>query len=164
MKIVDNVLTDYQCDSIFNTVTTYGFPYYYSNNLNGKDYLGNYYFTYFLMDEFEIKDDKWLPIFIPLMNRFSVPLEKVRRLKVNLHPRVQFRDKHQPHTDYPPDSELTTYLYYANTCNGYTGFKNKKIESKRNRMVIFDGSIPHYSTNCTDTNARISINFDARSV
>ena len=35
-----------------------------------------------------------------------------------------------------------------------------KIESKRNRLLLFDGSKPHHSTNCTDDWRRININFN----
>ena len=77
--------------------------------------------------------------------------------------------KHRPHTDY--DSSHNAALLYMNTNNGYTGMVNddwvkgdisdsifsdgNKVESVENRILLHDGSIPHYSTTCTDTRKRI---------
>ena len=77
--------------------------------------------------------------------------------------------KHRPHTDY--DSPHNAALLYMNTNNGYTGMVNddwvrgdisdsifsegNKVESVANRLLLHDGSIPHYSTTCTDTRKRI---------
>ena len=41
-----------------------------------------------------------------------------------------------------------------------TLFKNKKINSKENKAVIFDGSLEHSSTTCTDQNYRITLNIN----
>ena len=49
-----------------------------------------------------------------------------------------------------------------NTNNGYTEFEDgTKVESVENRIVYFDGSIPHNSSTCTDQKVRavISINY-----
>ena len=68
---------------------------------------------------------------------------------------------HEPHTDYEPNLGLRTCLYYVNTNNGFTIFDGKrKIRSKKNRAIIFDGSIKHHSTTPTNCNWRGSINID----
>ena len=60
-------------------------------------------------------------------------------------------------------------IIYMNTCNGYTGIVNdnwksgddmvfdqgNRVESVANRLMIHDGSVPHYSTTCTDTRKRL---------
>ena len=62
--------------------------------------------------------------------------------------------KHKPHIDY--DYSHNAALLYINTNNGYTGMMNDdKVESVENRILLHDGSIPHYSTTCTDTCKRI---------
>jgi len=62
--------------------------------------------------------------------------------------------KHKPHVDF--EYSHNAALLYMNTNNGYTGMMNDdKVESVENRILLHDGSIPHYSTTCTDTCKRI---------
>tara|TARA_B100001175_G_scaffold104313_1_gene88570 strand:+ start:780 stop:1268 length:489 start_codon:yes stop_codon:yes gene_type:complete len=62
--------------------------------------------------------------------------------------------KHKPHIDF--EYSHNAALLYMNTNNGYTGMMNDdKVESVENRILLHDGSIPHYSTTCTDTCKRI---------
>ena len=53
------------------------------------------------------------------------------------------------HTDFPPEWNHKTGIFYVNTCNGYTLFSDgTKVESIENRFVEFDSSIEH--TGVTD--------------
>ena len=61
MKIIDNFLSDYHADILidnFNGMRQGGghFPWYFYNNLNGKSYRGNYYFTSTFINEYNIID------------------------------------------------------------------------------------------------------------
>ena len=38
--------------------------------------------------------------------------------------------------------------------------QNLKIESIENRLLIFDASVPHHSTTCTDDKCRVNVNFN----
>ena len=69
---------------------------------------------------------------------------------------------HTPsHVDYDPDSGFETCLYYVNDNNGMTVFDGKrKVRSKKNRAIIFDGATKHHSTTPTNFNWRASINID----
>lgn len=74
---------------------------------------------------------------------------------------------HAPHIDFGYEHKAA--LIYMNTCNGYTGMVNddwergdeymfdqgNRVESVANRLMIHDGSVPHYSTTCTDTRKRL---------
>ena len=56
---------------------------------------------------------------------------------------------------------MKTGIFYVNTNNGKTIFKNgKEVESIKNRMVIFPSNIEHAGTSNTDTENRIVINFN----
>ena len=63
-----------------------------------------------------------------------------------------------------PDGTLTSYtaIYYVNTNNGYTLFKdgNLKVDSVGNRIVVFDSSKLHKAVSCTDEKRRVVINFN----
>ena len=56
---------------------------------------------------------------------------------------------------------MTTAIYYLNTNNGFTKFENgDKVNSVANRIVIFDSNLKHTGTSCTDSYARLLINFN----
>ena len=166
IDIIDNFLTSYQADSyvpIFDGMKlgTGLFPWYFTNNLNDQEYLGNYYFNTIIIQEYDIIFPYWLPIFKPLVDRIGISFDNVWRLKVNLYPRTQFRDHHHSHIDYPADSGFRTCLYYVNTNNRVTIFDGKrKVKSKKNRAIFFDGSTLHHSTTPTNCNWGCSINID----
>lgn len=57
--------------------------------------------------------------------------------------------------------DMTTGIFYANTCNGYTEFEDGTIvNSVANRFVSFPASIKHRGVSQTNTKARIVINFN----
>ncbi len=54
-----------------------------------------------------------------------------------------------------------TGIYYVNTNNGYTLFKDGgKVESKRNRIVIFPSHLKHCGVTTTDRSFRMVININ----
>ena len=167
IEIVDNFLSDYWADTyvkIFDGKQGKGgrnFPWFFSNDLNGVERMGNYYFNHQVILNYKVQSDQWLPIFEPLISTIGISFNNVWRLKVNLYPRTQRRVHHSTHIDYQPNSGLRTCLYYINTNNGVTIFDGKKtVKSIKNRIALFDGSIPHHSTTLTDVNYRCSINID----
>ena len=56
----------------------------------------------------------------------------------------------------------TTAIYYLNSNNGSTVFKDSgdKVESVANRLIVFDGSIEHAGTSCTDDSRRVVLNIN----
>ena len=92
------------------------------------------------------------------------------RIKANLTTRSEENVESKFHYDHEfvgsrlPDGTLTSYtaIYYVNTNNGYTLFKdgNFKVDSVANRLVIFDSSKLHKGIRCTDEQKRVVINFN----
>ena len=92
------------------------------------------------------------------------------RIKANLTTRTETHLESAFHYDNEfagsrlPDGTLTSYtaIYYVNTNNGYTLFKdgNLKVDSVGNRIVIFDSSKLHKAVSCTDEKRRVVINFN----
>ena len=89
------------------------------------------------------------------------------RIKANLELyRGEERHYSEFHYDYTnssgtPNKDMTTSIFYMNTNNGYTEFKDgTKIESVANRMVSFDCSIEHAAVSCTNQDRRVLINFN----
>ncbi len=85
----------------------------------------------------------------------------ILRIKANLMPRTDQIIEHKFHVDITNIKNNLTAVFYINTNNGYTLFKDgTKIESIENRMVIFDGSLEHTGTSCTNARNRCVINFN----
>jgi hypothetical protein len=103
---------------------------------------------YPLIEEFFISKFKSLDIFKSLL-----------RVKVNFYPHTHELNENIPHYDY-------TYRHYAavysiNTCDGFTRLdSNTIVNSVENRIVIFDGSLPHNSTTTSTSSGRFNINFN----
>ena len=56
---------------------------------------------------------------------------------------------------------VTTSIFYINTNNGWTKFKDGcKVECIENRMVIFDSNIEHAGFSCTDQKRKVVVNFN----
>ena len=68
------------------------------------------------------------------------------------------------HTEEDIESNMQAAIYYVNTNNGYTEFKDgeevRKVESVANRMVFFDAELSHRGVSATDTRYRCVINFN----
>ena len=86
-------------------------------------------------------------------------LGKMYRIKANMRTRTLFHGRSDYHIDYP---DMTTAIFYLNTCNGYTNFRKsgKKIKTVANRMVIFDSNLEHAGFSQTDEKVRVVINFN----
>ena len=57
--------------------------------------------------------------------------------------------------------DCMTGIYYVNSNDGYTEFKDgTKVESVANRVVAFPCTVPHAGTTCTDASVRTVINFN----
>ena len=83
------------------------------------------------------------------------------RIKANLLYKTSKIIKHGYHTDFEPDLNNKTSIFYVNTNNGYTSFKNgRKVKSKENTLVEFDSKLEHSGTTCTDKEYRMIINFN----
>ena len=90
-----------------------------------------------------------------LWDRFGI--KSLIRIKLNLYPATQNLIGHASHQDY--DFEHKGAIIYINDNDGYTKLEDGTcIESKANRVLFFDASTPHSSTNCTNAKARFNIN------
>ena len=132
------------------------FPWYFNNEIsNRKEVVDGYYFThmFFYKTVYSSSCDMLNPILEKLEAKALI------RIKGNLHPNVNKYTINNKHIDY--EFEHKGAIFYVNTNNGYTIIEDDvKIESIENRLLIFDPSKPHSSTNCTDEKRRVNINFN----
>ena len=91
------------------------------------------------------------------------------RIKLNIVFSRESIIEHGFHTDVSskvPDmvvdkDNIKTSIYYFNTNNGYTLFKDgKKIDSVQNRLITFPSSMEHTGTTCTDQPFRLVLNMN----
>jgi len=83
----------------------------------------------------------------------DLEVKSLIRARINLYTNIGKLLEHDYHQDFKYPHK--TAVLYFNTCDGYTGFRDSKVESVENRVVLFDGSNEHYSTTCTDQKVRV---------
>ena len=89
------------------------------------------------------------------------------RISVNLLFRQKTPSISAFHTDFQDDNsildekKITTAIFYLNTNNGATEFKDgDRIDCVRNRLIIFPTTTPHRAIGQTDVSQRIVFNFN----
>jgi len=161
MKVIDNFLNqDYFNELKDLMITSRSFPWYYNDGVveDGEQY--NYQFTHVLYGNTEP-----MSRFYDAMKPCVVKLDALSliRIKANLVPQHHEIIEHGFHVDIAEEknNHIKTAILYMNTNDGYTLFEDgSKVESVENRVVIFDSSIKHTGTTCTDQKLRVVVNFN----
>ena len=166
-KIVDNFLSKKELDDLkqningfwqFNDTIAY-------NSREEKDAF-NSYFVHDIYDHSlpQTPNHNLLRIvfnsFLPKLIDFNSLL----RIKANLFTWSEKIQEYPLHKDFDPklfDIKCKGAIFYLNTCDGYTHFEDgTKVESVENRMLFFDATTLHGSTNTSDSKCRMNINFN----
>ena len=88
------------------------------------------------------------------------------RISVNLLFRQKTPSISAFHTDFQDDNsildekKITTAIFYLNTNNGATEIERDRIDSVRNRLIMFPANTTHRAIGQTDVKQRIVINFN----
>jgi len=156
-KIIDNFLEEEDFKQIESVILNPLMPWYYGGAVgNFTENNDDYYFTHMLYNGVTPQSDLFY-IVSPILDKLKI--KALMRVKVNMYPNINKFNVHEKHTDYPDMHKGA--IFYLNTNNGYTILEdNTKIESVRNRILLFDPSTSHSSTNCTDQKTRLNINFN----
>lgn len=113
-------------------------------------------FVHFLYYDFCQTSDYFVYV-KPIIKKLKI--RALLRIKVNLTTMSQNIIEGDFHVDDEHDHKVA--IFYVNSNDGYTLFEDgTKIESVANRIVLFDGSLRHTGTNCTDKQRRVVINFN----
>ena len=98
---------------------------------------------------------------INMWNTFmqQVGAKKCHRIKANLTFKTPTIEPGPFHHDY---DDMKTAVFYINTNDGYTEFKNGvRVNSVANRVCIFDSNLQHRGTTHTESRQqRITVNFN----
>lgn len=157
MNVIDNFLNEQDAKFISETMFSEQFPWNYINGVSDKKFLDkDYYFIHPFYDTYQIISN-YFKLITPILKIINP--KAIIRCKGNLFPNSEKLIEYGMHSDFSYNHK--GLVYYVNTNNGYTGFGDgTKVQSIANRAVIFDSSVPHYSTNCTDDQVRINININ----
>jgi len=142
-------------ESIFNDAN---FPWYYRDyKVIPEDEI--FQFTHTFVEEHQVTSGFFDKLY-PLINKLQP--KSIRRIKANL----TFKDKKIKNTVFHTDflgevNNMKTAIYYINSNNGFTIFKNgKKEKSIQNKLIIFPTNLQHAGTTHTDVLKRIVLNIN----
>jgi hypothetical protein len=156
--VYDNFLENRAFEYIESQVTNPGnLPFYIHDGVTG-DGDGDAFLGHTIYKDNEVKSEEpYKFIKQEIFPKLNVGI--FLRSKVNCYPKTHEVHEHKLHVDYPFPHK--TALLSINTCNGYTLLEDgTKLESIRNRMVVFDGDTLHASTTCSDKMFRFNIIFN----
>ncbi len=161
VKVIDNFLPDNVFLPIQEFLLGPHFCWYFNDQINYKDVPDPSKFNFQFIHGFYRTESgscsKFFDLLSPILYKLNA--EALLRAKANLNTITERHFSGGLHIDTEIPSK--TSIYYINTNNGFTSFENKSvIESKANRMVIFDSTLLHTGNTCTDEKIRVLINFN----
>ena len=159
VEVIDNFLPKDIFVEMQYKILSNDFPWYYNNGIVGPHQKNKYQFvhTFFNCDiNFSNLHNEYFNFIDPCLHKLGV--KHLKRVKANLNPKTIFHRNGGFHCDI---KNVTTSIFYINTNNGWTKFKDGcKVECIENRMVIFDSNIEHAGFSCTDQKRKVVVNFN----
>jgi hypothetical protein len=151
MEIIDNFLNEFEFSNIKSLIMSTNFPWFFGTVVTGSKHT-QFTHCFYQYDQ----PTHFYPQISFIREKLNV--RSLVRIKANLNQKTEHIEEHDYHIDFP---DMKTAIFYLNTCDGYTKFKNgEKVNSVENRIVIFDSNLEHTGTSCTNQCARLVINFN----
>tara|TARA_E500000331_G_scaffold106201_1_gene102910 strand:- start:21189 stop:21680 length:492 start_codon:yes stop_codon:yes gene_type:complete len=156
MQVTEDFLQEEYYDHLNEIITSTQFPWMFQKRVanieeDPEEDLNHYYFVHSLFFQNKIESplyDDFLYLFQSLNVQF---LHRARVLMFVNQGEQYIHDRHVDHT-----TNCKTALIYMNTNDGFTDFETgERVESVKNRLLLFDGSIPHSSSTPTNTKERL---------
>jgi len=157
IQVIDNFLDKDCFNKIKTSMTGNYFPWFYCDYVSHKDEKDKFYFTHNFYQDSKPQS----PFFTMLDNLLNkLEIKSLIRVKGNLQVREKKITYNNFHVDLPYKHKGC--ILYINDNNGFTYFKesDKKVKPKENRIVLFDPSIEHKSSRCSDSKTRVNININ----
>ena len=158
IDVIDNFLPPEIHASLQRALESYKFDWHYLPYVayQGSEVKNDFYFEHIFFESLNYQSDRF-PLIFPILERLNA--KALIKAKANMYPNVGEFLKNGLHSDQPYSHRGA--VYYVNSNNGYTGFEDgTKVDSVANRIMLFDSSIMHHSTHCTDQKIRLTINFN----
>ena len=153
VDVIDNLLDQTDYYNLSSAVLDKGFPWYFSASKvedNHPQFVHSFVYNSAVTSDYI----KYLD---PIFEKLNA--KRLFRVKLNYTSKTSKIINYAFHQDV--NIACKTAVYYINTNNGYTRIKDgKDIESKANRIAIFNSSLEHAGSSCTDKNYRIILNIN----
>ena len=154
MNISKNYIDKNHANQICDIFLSNMFPWYYIPNHVDKESLSYMSHTFFKDGQ---ATSNAMFLVEPILKKLKV--KNILNVRANLC--FKRPSKFIWHVDKFTDNlNHKTAIYYVNTNNGCTEFKDKKVKCEKNKIVIFDSKIKHRAKIQTDTDTRMVINFN----
>ena len=156
-QIIDNYLDEDVFSHIHESIFTSSlFPWYFGDNASDDQVDESGYFFHLFCNA-GLQTSECLNLLWPLLGKLNY--KTLIRVKGNLYPRTDILVHHIKHVDYTfPHRGAILYL---NTNDGFTFLEDgTRVESIQNRLLLFDPTKSHNSTNCTNAQFRANININ----
>ena len=157
IKIIDNFLPKKEFSQIQNTLMSDQFPWFYHDYVSKPSEKNKFYFNHNFYNDLQ-PQSSFFNLWVNTLNKLQI--KSLIRIKGNLHTKAEKMTYNNYHYDLPFNNKGC--IMYINNNNGCTYFKEGEtaVEPKENRVVLFDPSIEHKSSRCSDSKIRITINFN----
>jgi len=160
MKVIDDFLPQHDFDILKQYLLGDSFTWHLTNSIaKQKHGLDQYQFSHVFFDLARPSLHNYSNFLQPLILKLKA--KYILRVKANLRPRTSQGVLSEFHTDL--DLNQQTAIFYLNTNNGYTKFKDEHyddVPSVANRLVTFYGALEHCGCSCTDQNTRVVLNIN----
>ncbi len=175
IKIIDNYLGEEENVKMKESMLDRRFPWNIAAKVGKPDLDGcnvsplNNQVCHYFVDK-NIVTSEHLSVIKEITNKFNA--KKIWRIKANCElgtTTAYESDFHYDQTTIGPSTghkelpihQITNAIYYLNTNNGYTEFKDgTKVETVCDRLVTFPNNLLHRGVSQTDCMYRIVINFN----
>ena len=157
MQVIDNFLDEEYFQYLYDKITDQmNFGWQFQTQVATHDQaeelsLHHYYFVHSLYYDYKIESEHYED-FHHLFRELKVQFLHRARCLLFVNQGVQHI--HDRHIDTPCTSN--TALIYMNTNDGFTEFEDgERVDSVKNRLLVFDGSVLHSSSTPTNTKDRM---------
>lgn len=174
MQIINNVLDEHSCDTLYD-IAKNNIRYHYNVNTSNLtksqsndelEFDVGQFISPIIIDGIpDYINNRHIKLITPIVSKINsyVKVENINRLKVNLllKQNIGINQYNTPHRD--PGNY--SFVYYLNDSDGDTFFFNddmsvlNRVTPTKNSGVLFDSNILHASANPAVTDARFVLNF-----
>ena len=172
ITIKENVLNESYLEYLNKTITSNSFPWYFliesANNKKSPTTLEKKYSWSHILFQENRESSYTYNIFYPavlqILESLNLKNKKILRLRLGMTTAYNEKLINNSHTDF--EFEHETILLYLNDSDGNTIFYDKKgkiikeIQPKKNKIVYFNGLIPHSSSKPYENTYRIVLNIN----
>ena len=162
IKVIDNFLSEETFDKISKNIFSDKIPFYVTESTTNEGSTDIYWLSHSIYNDFKPNSD----LFIFMSEFFNkLNISSIINIRLNLILKIPYSlIKTNYHIDYDNYQNLKTAIFYFNKDGTGTYFKinndEKFIESKKNRMVVFDSNISHCAFLNNKFEKRFVLNFN----